>query len=910
MSSFDPRGFRPPIAFAALLLTALALAPAHAQSDLSSVPGSLPGVGRIVERSTAPAPLMRAPTSSLVIGRNFQASQLFTDSNFNPPDTMGAVGPDHIVEMINGNFQIWRKSDGVSVDTRSLDSFWVNIAGVAIPNFNDVCTMGTCSVSGAACMDNTACALNSTFDPRIVYDPATNRWFAASIDRTHPTTSDNNIYIARSDTSDPTGDWDGLLFDADTVGAGEFHDYDTLSVDADGVYICTNDFLNGTNNAESCYSIPKADIVQAAPSATNLSRFEANAAGLPAVDGAIQPALDFGASDGRAAILGAGGGLLRRSDILGAGAAGATLGAVVGITGDPGHVAPPPARQPHPAGRTLENVAPRLVSNVFELGNSLWAVHSVQGNTTTNAAVRWYEIDETTNTILQTGLIDDPNRDFHEPSIAANGSNVVIGYTCSGPNLSPASCVSVGETIAGVTTFDPPLVLQAGAGHIWNDFANAPARERNRWGDYSATVIDPANPCAFWTFQEFVAVSAVGDVGPSVCDNTSPVALQGQQCSVDADCGGGVCTALPEGGLWGIQITQLILTAAECSADLAITKTDDPDPVSPGDQLTYTLTVKNNGPGVAVAVIVKDVLPAGVAYVSDTDNCVEGPAGTLTCTLGDMQNGAEVSFDIVTTVDPLLTRPACEPFALTNTATVSATTVDPNPDDNEAEEATEVFFPLNHFQCYEVDVQPLSSVTSAQLDDVFGPGAVRVRNLKRFCNPASKNAENPAAPLDPCHLAGYEIDQTTPRFRNVRDVQVTNQFGTVTLEVVRPELVLLPTAKDLVTPPAALVDPQIDHFKCHRVIRARDRQGPLAVTDQFGALTAHLRRPHRLCSPADKNGEGLFDPSVHLLCYTERAAPRRPTFQGSFFMSNQFDDIELDVTRMTEFCVPSTVVIP
>ena len=48
------------------------------------------------------------------------------------------------------------------------------------------------------------------------------------------------------------------MFDADTVGAAEFHDYPTLAVDADGLYICTNDFNAGGD--ESCYSIPKADL--------------------------------------------------------------------------------------------------------------------------------------------------------------------------------------------------------------------------------------------------------------------------------------------------------------------------------------------------------------------------------------------------------------------------------------------------------------------------------------------------------------------------------------------------------------------------------------------------------------------------------------------------------------------------
>ena len=438
---------------------------------------------------------VEAPLDVVTIGLNFQGSQLFVDSFSIPPDTMGAVGPNHIVQMINGRFDVYNKSTGVEVFTRSLDGFWTTVAGLTIPTGD------------------------RTFDPRIVYDLASGRWIATSIDGGIGGAS-NNIYLARSDTSDPTGDWDGVRFQADTVGVVEFHDYDTLAVDADGIYICTNDFPGGI---ESCYSIPKADILQAAPTIFRLTRFEAAPAGLPSVIGSIQPALDFGPSDGRAALVGVSfAGRLVRGDILGAGGAGASLGTVANIVGAPVTSTAPPARQPHPSGFTIENVSPRIVANVFEQGNSLWAVHAVAGSFG-NSAVRWYEINESTNTVVQTGLIEHPfgNEDYHEPSIAVNEfGNVVIGYTCSGPSLAASVCVSVGETAGGVTTFESPLVLRLGAGHYYVTGSGT----RNRWGDYSATVIDPADPCTFWTFQEFVAVSAVGDIG----------------------------------GSWGIQVTELI----------------------------------------------------------------------------------------------------------------------------------------------------------------------------------------------------------------------------------------------------------------------------------------------------------------------------------------------------------------
>jgi hypothetical protein len=67
------------------------------------------------------------------VGANFSASQR-SDSGFIPPDTMGAVGVDHFVELINGRYSVYRKSDGFKVQTSSLNTFWSN-AGVTALNF-------------------------------------------------------------------------------------------------------------------------------------------------------------------------------------------------------------------------------------------------------------------------------------------------------------------------------------------------------------------------------------------------------------------------------------------------------------------------------------------------------------------------------------------------------------------------------------------------------------------------------------------------------------------------------------------------------------------------------------------------------------------------------------------------------
>ena len=130
-------------------------------------------------------------------------------------------------------------------------------------------------------------------------------------------------------------------------------------------------------------------------------------------------------------------------------------------------------------------------------------------------------------------------------------------------------------------------------------------------------------------------------------------------------------------------------TTVNSEADLSITKSDSPDPVTAGNNLTYTITVANAGPSDAQNVEVVDNLPAGTTFVSQTDSCVEAPVGTLTCSLGTILAGGNTSFDITVAVDPSV----ASGTVLTNSATVSSTTTDPNPSNDTVTEDTTVSTP-------------------------------------------------------------------------------------------------------------------------------------------------------------------------------------------------------------------------
>lgn len=125
------------------------------------------------------------------------------------------------------------------------------------------------------------------------------------------------------------------------------------------------------------------------------------------------------------------------------------------------------------------------------------------------------------------------------------------------------------------------------------------------------------------------------------------------------------------------------LVVSRLNADMAIVKTDSPDPVGVLELVTYRLTVTNNGPAIANNVTVNDPLPASVNFISANPSigtCVG--TSTITCSLGSLNVGDSQFVDIV--VQPTVTG------TITNTATVTATEADPVPANNSSTATTRV----------------------------------------------------------------------------------------------------------------------------------------------------------------------------------------------------------------------------
>jgi uncharacterized repeat protein (TIGR01451 family) len=128
-------------------------------------------------------------------------------------------------------------------------------------------------------------------------------------------------------------------------------------------------------------------------------------------------------------------------------------------------------------------------------------------------------------------------------------------------------------------------------------------------------------------------------------------------------------------------------TTLNTSANLSITKSNSPDPVIVGNNLTYTITVDNAGPSDAAAVAVSDPVPAGTSFVSASDGgTYNSTTNTLSWSLGAFTESQAAK--ALTLVIKVNSRPAGG--SISNTATVSSTTTDPTSGNNSATAITTV----------------------------------------------------------------------------------------------------------------------------------------------------------------------------------------------------------------------------
>ena len=407
-----------------------------------------------------------------------------------PPDTYGSVGPSNLITMLNTQVRI-HTYGGTEVATTTLSNFWRN-------------TLVSADI----------------FDPRVVYDAGANRWIATALANRNTTNSHLLIGVAPGNTPAFTN-WSLGKIKIDTQATNFlWADYPNVGFNRDWAAISVSLAITTNSLSKSrIYIFNKTSLYSGVLSYTSYT-IEASDYGLNQV-----PAITYDTNQATLYLLQSGNGSFTNNP----GTTNQTVKGVLliytisGSVSSPGlaltttltnlpAAAPwaqsPPTNTPDVALQKDLNIPintgdSRMQSVLFRNGR-IWGTHTIHLPYTnaTRAAVQWWSLSPGGNVGLQALLDSTSGTSYAFPSIAVNRfGDALIGYSRFSTNEYASGCYSYRNFYEASNALFDPYVYKAGLGPYYK--RETSGSQRNRWGDFSATVVDPRNDADFWTIQEF-----------------------------------------------------------------------------------------------------------------------------------------------------------------------------------------------------------------------------------------------------------------------------------------------------------------------------------------------------------------------------------------------------------------------
>jgi hypothetical protein len=688
-----------------------------------------------------------------------------TMNGWYPPDPDIAVGPSHIVEVVNSSFAIFTKTG-----TKQLEQTFQTL-------FNGVAVATT------------------LFDPKVIYDRYNDRYVMVVLEKsTSPQIS--KVLVAVSDDGDPNGTWyryrlEGKL----TVGGVDcWLDYPGFGYNQDGYVISGNmfGFADNTWRTTSSIVLPSAAVLSGGTA--NTSTFQDNQIVT------IQYAKMLGETT---------------SVLYGIGSFNNNfhkMVAIRNITTTPTMVTrlqsvaawtDPPATAASTSGQTVDGGDGRLYGAIWRNGQ-LVTSHAVGINS--RVAVRWYDIatngwptSGTNPSVTQTGNIADSTRDYTYGMITRNAAGE-IGLTFSHLSSTNAGSVMVAGRVPtdAAGTVGTPTTLATSAGNNYSLY---------RWGDYFGIDSDPSDDGLFWVVGMTVATNnqwrthiesfrlsttlSIGTVtlNPASvaggASSTGTVTLTGP-----APAGGSVVTLASNNAAATAPATVTVAQGAT-SATFTITTTAVASAVTP--VITGTLGASSKTATLTVNP------PALSTLVASAANVIGGKQVRLTANLGSVAPAGGISVALTSTDNTVLPVPATIAIAAGATSgdvliTTGVVSVDTSIT------ATATLGAVSKTAAVTVKAAALSSLVPAKTV-VTGGSTVSIRVQLDGAAPtggtlvtlSSANAAVVSLPLQatvPAGATSVNVDAVSSAVATDTDVAITGTLGSVsksvTLTVVAP----------------------------------------------------------------------------------------------------------------------------
>lgn len=387
-----------------------------------------------------------------------------TNTGWRPPDPTLAVGPDHIVTTTNGGIAWFTKSGTLQFLT---------------------------TISGAGGFWGDQGATSFVFDPEVLFDPQSQRFFAMACERGSDAAK-SVFLLAVSDDADPNGTWFKYRLDVTGIINDDDIDSPNMAIDSVAVYLSA-DFFGPDKYL--IYMLDKTQVMAGAtsPSATHLILTGQQSHGLAMNYDPLSLATY----------------LIRGDEFTSSTTL--HLSAIVDPLGTPtitnvdlgvplyGHPIDPVSMGTSTRPELFES---RFWSCVYRNG-SLWAVHHQSPNSSTDVArVRWYEIamnewplSGQIPQLVQGGdILPGSSTYTFFPSIwVDDDGNAAITFAKSSSSEFISMCRAVRLFDDPPNTFRPLETVKE----------SAEAYSLNRWGDYSGTMDDPIDPNTFWGVHEY-----------------------------------------------------------------------------------------------------------------------------------------------------------------------------------------------------------------------------------------------------------------------------------------------------------------------------------------------------------------------------------------------------------------------